>query len=160
MKKVYLGLGSNLGDRGRNLQEALVLLERWGVKIVRSSSIYETEPWGYLDQDWFFNMVVEGETELSPEELLQATQAIERALKRVKKIHLGPRTMDIDILFYGDMVMDKPELKIPHHGIADRKSVLVPLNEIAPDFVHPILKKSIGELLSTCSDTFIVNLHD
>lgn len=160
MAYVYLGLGSNLGDRGKNLQEAMVLLERWGVKIVRASSIYESEPYGYADQDWFYNMVVYAETKLSPEDLLKAIQSIESALKRVKTVHMGPRTIDIDILLYGNTVLDIPGLKIPHHGIPERKFVLLPLVEIAPDAVHPILKKTATELLSACEDSSIVNLHE
>lgn len=159
MAKVYFGLGSNLGDRGKNIQDALVFLERWGVKIVRSSSIYESEPFGVKDQDWFFNIVAEGETELSPEDVLSAIRAIEKALKREKVIKWGPRTIDIDILYYDDQVIDEPELKIPHPGIPDRRFVLLPMDEIAPDYSHPVQNKTTSQLLKDCPDTSIVNIH-
>lgn len=159
MVNVYLGLGSNLGDRGKNLQEALVQLEQWGVKILRASSIYESEPFGVKDQDWFFNMVVWAETELEVEDLLKAINAIEKALKRERRIQWGPRTIDIDILFYGDEVIDKKGLTVPHVGIPDRRFVLLPLVEIAPDIQHPTLHKSATELLNECGDRSIVNPH-
>lgn len=159
MAKVYFGLGSNLGDRGKNIQDALVFLERWGVKIIRSSSIYESEPFGVKDQDWFFNIVAEGETALSPEDLLTAIRAIEKALKREKIIKWGPRTIDIDILYYDDWVIDQPELKIPHPGIPDRRFVLLPMDEIAPDYSHPSQNKTTSQLLKDCPDTSIVNIH-
>jgi len=159
MDKVYLGLGSNLGDRGKNIQSAMVLLERWGFSIIRSSSIYETEPFGVKDQGWFFNMVLMGETELSPEDLLSAIHSIERALKRVRAEKWGPRTIDIDILLYGDVVMNKQELTIPHPHMHERKTVLQPLAEIAPNALHPALKKTATELLNECSDTSIVNIQ-
>lgn len=160
MGKVYLGLGSNLGDRGKNLQEALVQLERWGVKIIRASSIYETSPLGPQDQGWFFNMVVEGETKMEPEDLLTAISAIEKALKREKVIKWGPRTIDIDILYYDDRVIEAPGLSIPHPGIPDRRFVLLPMNEIASDHLHPVLQKTTSQLLKDCADVTIVNVHD
>lgn len=159
MVKVYFGLGSNVGDRGKNLQDALVCLERWSVKIIRASSLYESEPFGMKDQDWFFNMVAEGETDLSSADLLNAIGAIERSLKRDKIVKWGPRTIDIDILYYDDQVVDQPELKIPHPGITERLFVLLPMNEIASDYPHPLLHKTTSQLLNECPDTSIVNLH-
>lgn len=160
MANVVFGLGSNLGDRGKNLQDALVQLERWGVKIIRTSSIYESEPYGVKDQGWFFNMVAIGETEKEPEDILTAIRAIEKALKRDRVIKWGPRTIDIDILYYDDRVMDDPELSIPHPGIQDRRFVLLPMDEIAPDRLHPILQKTTTQLLKDCPDDTIVNVHD
>lgn len=157
MVKVYLGLGSNLGDRGKNLQDALVYLEKWGVKILRTSSLYETEPFGNKNQNWFFNMAAVGETALSPEHLLKAIDAIEKSLKRERIVQWGPRTIDIDILLYGHEVIDEAGLSIPHPGIQGRRFVLLPLAEIEPGLVHPVLHKSVSQLLNECGDTSIVN---
>ena len=156
MEKIYLSLGSNVGDRGDNLKSALVLLEKWGIKIVRSSSIYETEPLGFKDQDWFYNLVVEGLTDFSPEELLKIIKSVEDVLKRERIIKNGPRTIDIDIILYGNIIVDKAGLKIPHERMHLRRFVLIPLDEIAYDVVHPIFKKTARELLKECEDTAIV----
>ncbi len=156
MAKVYLGLGSNEGEKGQNIQKALISLERWGLKILRSSKLYETEPIGVKDQPWFYNMVSLAETVLAPEEVLKAIYSIELSLKRERKVKWGPRTIDIDILFYDDDVVSMEGLKIPHPAIAERNFVLVPMNEIAPEFVHPVSKKSINQLLKECTDKAIV----
>ena len=159
MSGIFLSLGSNLGDRGQNLQEALVALEKWGIKIIRTSSIYETEPIGNHDQPMFLNMVVQIETEKSPQDLLMIIHSIERANGRVRTSEQwGPRTLDIDLLLYGDEMLEQPDLKIPHPHLQERKFVLVPLNEIAPDFVHPVLKKTVRQLLESCDDTSRINL--
>lgn len=159
MVSAYFAFGSNLGDRGKNIQDALVSLERWGVKIIRTSSLYESEPFGVKDQGWFFNMVAEGETDLTPEDLLKAIHAIEKALKRERVIKWGPRTIDIDILYYGDLIIDEPGLVIPHVGIPERRFVLLPMDEIASDYSHPLLHKTTAQLLNDCPDTTIVNIH-
>ncbi len=158
MTKVYLSLGSNMGDRGANIQTALVDLEQWGVKVVRSSSLYETDPFGVKNQPGFLNMAVEAATGRSPEDLLTAIHAIERSLGRERKEKWGPRSIDIDILFYDNKVFEDPGLTIPHSHLAERKFVLVPLHEIAPKFVHPVLKKTVEELLNECKDEGKVTL--
>jgi len=156
MNRVYLSLGSNIGDRGGNIQKALVSLERWGIKILRSSKIYETEPVGFKEQPWFYNMAACGETALTPEETLKAVSAIEQALGRQRGQVGGPRKIDIDIMFYDDAVVDMEGLKIPHPRAHERNFVLVPMGEIAAELVHPVLKKTVGELLKECADEAIV----
>jgi 2-amino-4-hydroxy-6-hydroxymethyldihydropteridine diphosphokinase len=143
---VYLGLGSNHGDREGNLQKALSLLCRQG-RLTALSSVYETEPWGYTSQPLFLNAVCAMETRMGAEELLELAQSVERELGRVATFRYGPRTLDVDILFYGDEVMEKAHLQIPHPGIPNRAFILVPFVEIAPDMIHPTVKKSIAELL-------------
>ncbi len=142
---VYLGLGSNLGDREQNLARAMDLLAR-RVKIDRVSSLYVTEPVGYPDQPPFLNTVCRGRTSLGPGELLGLAKRIEAALGRRPGPRNGPRPMDIDILFYGDSVVDLPHLAIPHPGVPDRAFVLVPLAEIAPGLVHPLSGLTVGEM--------------
>ncbi len=158
MNDIFLSLGSNLGDRGANLQTALVDLEQWDVRVLRTSSIYKTEPFGKKDQQDFFNMAVQVKTDRSPEDLLMVLHAIERSLGRERKEKWGPRSIDADILFYGERVLEDPELTIPHLHLTERKFVLVPLAEIAPKFVHPVLKKTVEELLNECSDEGKVTL--
>jgi 2-amino-4-hydroxy-6-hydroxymethyldihydropteridine diphosphokinase len=156
MEKVYFGLGSNMGDRGKNIQNALVQLERWELKPLRISRLYETEPFGVKDQAGFYNAVCVVETAQQPEDVLKAITSIELALKREKKTHWGPRTIDIDILLFGDRVVAMDGLTIPHPGLPDRKFVLIPLHELAPALVHPISKKTVEQLLNECNDTAIV----
>lgn len=165
MNDIFLSLGSNMGDRGANLQKALADLERWDVRVLRCSLIYETEPfllktasslrsepYGKKDQPNFYNMVARVSTKRSPEELLMVLHAIERSLGRERREKWGPRPIDLDILFYGDLLLNYQELTIPHLHLAERKFVLVPLCEIAPTFVHPILKKTVEQLLKQCLD--------
>ena len=147
MTTVYIGIGSNLGRREENCGKAVKLLSERGIRVIRASSMIETEPWGVREQPRFINMAVEAETSLGPEELLAVLKNIEDELGRVPDVRWGPRTIDLDILLYGDLVMKTPELEIPHPGMKDRDFVLKPLAEIAPDKVHPVLKKSISALL-------------
>ena len=163
---VYLGLGSNLGRREENLSEAICLLggtgrptvggaadgpeadgasidEFW---IIRVSSVYETSPWGYKDQPDFLNCVLEAYTSLSPEKLLERVQAVEQSVGRQPSVRFGPRHIDVDILFYGDDIVEQPNLQIPHPRLHQRAFVLIPLAEVQPALVHPLLKTSIGGL--------------
>lgn len=150
MNKVYLGLGSNIGDSKRNIESALLLLSK-KVNILNKSSYYETEPVGFKDQPWFLNMVIEGETDLNPRELLDFTQSIERDMKRVKTIVNGPRIIDVDILIYGDIKMESENLTIPHPRMHERAFVMVPMFELAPKLVinnipiEDIMKNFKGE---------------
>ncbi len=149
---VFLALGSNLGDRLRNLESALDAL-RTGLRIAAVSGIYETEPVGFADQSPFLNLVCRASTELSPEELHEFTLATERLLGRRPAFRNGPRTIDIDILFYGSRCITTERLSIPHPGIPERAFVLIPLAEIAPDFLHPGLDKTVRELLAEVADS-------
>ena len=153
MNDVFLGLGTNLGDRKSNLRKAVAKIEEHIGKIVESSSVYETEPWGFEAETDFFNMVVRVETNLSPSDLLKEIHLIESSLGREREQdRYSSRIIDIDILFYGDTVSAEKGLKIPHRLLHERKFVLVPLCEIAPEFIHPVLLKSIRTLLDECRD--------
>ncbi len=145
---VYVGIGSNLGNREENCLKAIRLMEEQGIKVVKRSSLYETEPWGVKDQPMFINMVIEAETELGPEELLTVLKSIESAMGRTETKRWGPRVIDLDILFYNNLILDTPELRIPHPYIQERPFVLTPLGEIAPELEHPVLKKKIKELIN------------
>ena len=151
-QRIYLSLGSNLGDRAANLARAIEGLDGTGVRVLRRSSIYETAPVDFLAQPWFLNCVVEAQTSLEPRELLGRLQSIEHSLGSRKLVRRGPRILDLDILFYGDRVTDEPGLQIPHPRLAGRRFVLFPLAEIAPDARHPILRKSAAELLAAVQD--------
>jgi 2-amino-4-hydroxy-6-hydroxymethyldihydropteridine diphosphokinase len=159
MTMLYLLLGGNLGDKKKIFEEARELLgERIG-KISALSAVYETEPWGFESDDIFWNQVLKMETELSPKEVLGKTQEIEHDLGRIRKEkQFSSRIIDIDILFYGDQIINENDLIIPHPRIQERKFTLVPLCEIAPELVHPVLKKSIGQLLKECTDQLKIKL--
>jgi len=152
MTKAYLSAGSNLGDKKANLEYALDSLKQEGT-VLQVSSFFETEPVGFLDQPWFLNLAIELETPLQPYGLLRLCQNIETSRGRVRIFPNAPRTLDLDILFYGDVLVDEEDLVIPHPRLQDRKFVLAPLAQIAPDLLHPILNKSIRSLLEICPDT-------
>jgi 2-amino-4-hydroxy-6-hydroxymethyldihydropteridine diphosphokinase len=151
-KLIYLSLGSNLGDRAANLDRAIDALPDVGVRVLRRSSNYETEPVDFLEQPWFLNCVIEAETSLSPRELLEQLQAIEHKFGSRKEIPRGPRIIDLDILFYGTEVIHADGLEIPHPRLAARRFVLVPLAELAPDLGHPVLRMKVREMLATTQD--------
>lgn len=157
MAQAYISLSSNLGDRVGFIEKATEALRGAGT-VYRVSSFYKTEPWGIKKQPWFMNVCLEMETALTPEALLQTCLDIEKKLGRVRQKKWGPRIIDIDILFYDSQIVDSDTLYIPHPEISKRRFVLAPLAEIAPDFHHPILKKSIKELLKECPDPSIVKL--
>lgn len=150
MKTAYLGLGTNLGEREGNLLEAARRLAAdQRVTVLRASSIYETAPREMLDQPWFLNQVLEIETELLPVTLFQRAKRVEREMgRRQGGVRYGPRVIDIDILLYGDAVVDTELLQVPHPRIAERRFVLEPLAELVPALRHPVLKRSMRELLA------------
>ncbi|ULG74105.1 2-amino-4-hydroxy-6-hydroxymethyldihydropteridine diphosphokinase [Macrococcus brunensis] len=146
MSTIYLSLGSNIGDRRQQLTDAVRLLgEQAQVKKV--SSVYETAPVGGVEQDDFYNICVELESEQAPEEILAMCQAIESQLNRVRIVHWGPRTIDLDILMIDDYIIETEDLKVPHPYMLERSFVLIPLAEIAPEAIHPKAKKMIKELV-------------
>ena len=156
MEKTYLITGSNEGEPARNLQNAALLIETECGRIARRSSLYQTAAWGKTDQPDFLNQVLEIETNLAPEILIQTLLDIELKMGRQRKIKYGPRLIDIDILLYGDLVINQPQLKIPHPHLHQRRFVLEPLNELAPGVVHPVFNKTIGQLLEECADPLAV----
>ena len=143
----YVALGSNLGDKEANLRRALELLIERGVEIVKTSTFISTEPYGVTDQPTFLNGVCEVRTSLEPLALLHILLAIEQEMGRVRLRHWGERNIDLDLLLYEDVVMDTPELKLPHPDMQNRDFVLLPLAEIAPALIHPTLRKNISELV-------------
>jgi len=148
MKTVYLGLGSNLGDREAMLETALRALESPRLHIGRVSPVYETEPMDVAGQQWFLNLVAEAETDLFPLQLLRRTATVEAELGRRRLVPKGPRTIDIDILLFGNSVVTTPVLEIPHPRFRDRRFVLAPLADLAPDLRDPVTRKTVRELLA------------
>jgi 2-amino-4-hydroxy-6-hydroxymethyldihydropteridine diphosphokinase len=153
---VFLGLGSNLGDREAAIEGALARLAGRGFRAMLRGSLWLTEPVGGPPQGFFLNAVAGGETSLTPEALLEACLATEREMGRVRAERNGPRTIDVDILFFGDERRDAPGLVIPHPRLPERRFVLAPLAEIAPAFVHPVLGLTVAELLARCPDASFV----
>jgi 2-amino-4-hydroxy-6-hydroxymethyldihydropteridine diphosphokinase len=149
MAVVYIGLGSNLGDRAGNIRKALDMLdESDSTSVLIVSSLYETEPEGYEDQDWFVNAVARIETALSPVGLLKLFKEIEQAVGRQKNVRWGPREIDLDLLLYDELSFQSPDLVVPHPRMHQRAFVLAPLAEIAEGVLHPVLDKTIGILLA------------
>jgi len=157
MNKVYLLIGGNLGDRLVNMLNAIRLIEIQCGRIIKKSSIYETEAWGFTDQPLFYNQALLLETHLDAENLMQQFIEIELALGRKRDIPLGPRSIDIDIIYFNEDVIALPNITIPHPRMEKRNFVLAPLSEIAPQYIHPILKLSNAQLLEDCEDKSHVN---
>ena len=153
MIKLYILLGGNLGDKQIIFSEARARLSQQVGTITNQSAIYETEPWGFESTDIFWNQAIEISTDLSPEEVLPQTQQIEQALGRIRKANqYNSRTIDIDILFYDDQIIQTKNLVVPHPRIQERKFALAPLSEINPELIHPIFLKNIQQLLEECTD--------
>jgi 2-amino-4-hydroxy-6-hydroxymethyldihydropteridine diphosphokinase len=152
MTTVYLSLGSNIGDRAKNIARAIEALNARGVPVTRESSLYETEPLEIRQQPWFLNCAVEAQTELTPERLMAVLLEIEREMGRERLIPKGPRLIDMDILLYGSEIVREPGLEIPHPRMAERKFVLIPLAEIAGEVNHPVSMMTIAEMLEAIAD--------
>ncbi|MCD6365954.1 MAG: 2-amino-4-hydroxy-6-hydroxymethyldihydropteridine diphosphokinase [Bacteroidales bacterium] len=160
--RVFIQLGSNLGNR----QNAIFLSQQFILQqigyIVNESAIYETEPWMMDSDEWFLNQVIEVETNLEPHSLLLKLKDFEQTHGRRTETHSGKyqsRVIDMDILFYGNRIINSSDLVVPHPFLHERKFVLIPMNEINPDFIHPIFNKSIKELLTECNDSYQVSLY-
>ncbi len=151
-KTVYLSLGSNIGNRAKNLHAAIAALAGAGVRVTKVSSFYETEPVDLREQPWFLNCVVEGETEVRATQLLKKLREIESRMGSRKLVAKGPRVIDLDILLYGQEMMDTPELQVPHPRMHLRRFVLVPLAELAPELRHPAWSGTAGDLLAQTPD--------
>jgi 2-amino-4-hydroxy-6-hydroxymethyldihydropteridine diphosphokinase len=152
MKRIFLSLGSNLGDRVANLREALERLESPRLHVSQQSSFYETAPIGMTDQPWFVNIVAEANTSLFPMMLLEHCKRVERLMGRKKIVRNGPRNIDIDILFYEQAVVDTRGLSIPHPRLHERRFVLEPMLELAPEWKHPVLDKTMSELFANVKE--------
>lgn len=152
MKKTYLALGSNVGNRERNLQTCVNAINAPDLRVTRTSSAYETAPRDFLDQPWFINLVLECETDLFPLQLLKRLQRIEKQIGRQRTVNKGPRTIDIDVLLFGSFVIDQPLLHVPHPRMGERRFVLEPLAELAPELRHPVSRRTIREMLAGTKD--------
>lgn len=158
MSKVYLLLGGNMGDKRAVFARATTLIDERVGRVTKQSSIYETEPWGFESHEMFWNQVLEIQTRIPAQKVLELILQIEQQLGRTRTgTQYGSRMIDIDILFYDDQIITLPDLSIPHPRIQDRKFVLVPLNEIVPEMIHPRLQMSTEQLLAVCKDELRVD---
>jgi 2-amino-4-hydroxy-6-hydroxymethyldihydropteridine diphosphokinase len=160
MNDAYLLIGGNIGDRESFLHKSIESIELHCGKILKKSMVYETQAWGKTDQDPFLNQVLKISTELSPQELLKKILGVEKELGRIRDEKYGARTIDIDILYFGDEIISEAALTIPHPRIAERRFVLIPLAEIAQKFIDPIHQQSIETLLKNCNDKLEVRVYN
>jgi 2-amino-4-hydroxy-6-hydroxymethyldihydropteridine diphosphokinase len=160
MNKVFLLIGGNMGDRLQNLHQAITLLSEAVGPVIQQSAVYETAAWGKTDQPAFLNQALLLKTRLSAQELIIAALLVEEQMGRHRMEKFGPRVIDIDIMFYNEDVIDEPHLTIPHPQMQNRRFALVPLNELAPLYVHPVLNKTVEELLLECKDELPVILYE
>ena len=158
MNRTYLLIGSNVGNRVNNIETATNLLEQQIGKIIKSSSVYETDAWGNTSQPDFLNQAILIETRLNAHKCMQQIFSIENKMGRVRIKKNDPRIIDVDILFFNDEIINEQDLIVPHPQIQNRKFVLIPMNELSPGFIHPVLNQTIGNLLSTCADPLQVRL--
>jgi 2-amino-4-hydroxy-6-hydroxymethyldihydropteridine diphosphokinase len=152
MNIAYLLIGGNLGNRSANLQKAMHLIEQNCAQVVQSSAIYETAAWGLNNQPAFYNQALKIHTNLPADSLMEALLLIEKEMGRIRTLKMGPRTIDLDMLFYNQLVLNTELLVLPHPALSQRRFVLMPLFEIAPDLIHPIFQKNIEQLLKECPD--------
>jgi 2-amino-4-hydroxy-6-hydroxymethyldihydropteridine diphosphokinase len=152
---IFLCLSTNLGDRATNLQHAVASMQS-DVQVISASKVYETPPWGYVDQPMFLNQVLQVQTNLPPFDLLTHLKKTEHQMGRVETFRNGPRLIDIDILFYGDMVVNAPQLTLPHPRLHQRAFVLVPLADLAPNLVHPVIGKTVQQMLQAVDRSGII----
>ncbi len=160
MNTAILLIGGNLGNRSQNLRRAVDLLNATAGKVVKTSSLYATAPWGGVSQPNYLNQALELQTDLPAPVLLEITMDIEKQIGRVRREKWGSRVIDIDMIFYNDEQIDLPQLKVPHPQMANRRFVLVPLCEIMPDFVHPVLHQTLAQLLEICPDQLPVHKRE
>lgn len=160
MNKVFLLIGGNMGDRLQNLHQAITLLSAACGPVIQQSAVYETAAWGKTDQAAFLNQALLLTTELSAQELITTVLSVEEQLGRHRFEKFGPRVIDIDIMFYNEDIINEPHLTVPHPQMQNRRFALIPLNELAPSFVHPVLKKTMKELLIECKDELPVILFE